>query len=158
LQWQPVAAQFPGRTALAYLFALLLVLAGAAVNWARMCTVGAAVLSALYAIVVVLMHGIDVAQHPAALGAWSGAAEQLALLAGGVAAYACLAAATGHDMLLRVSVLAMGTCLLVFGLAHFFYLDFTASMVPAWIPGGQRFWAAFTGAAHLAAGVALLTG
>ena len=46
----------------------------------------------------------------------------------------------------------------MFGLAHFLYLGFTASMVPAWLPGGQKFWAAFTGVAHLAAGIALLAG
>jgi uncharacterized membrane protein YphA (DoxX/SURF4 family) len=57
-----------------------------------------------------------------------------------------------------VAVIAMGVCLLIFGLAHFLYLDFTASMVPAWLPGGQKFWAVLTGAAHLAAGAALLTG
>ena len=35
LQWQPVSATFPARTALAYAFAILLVLGGAAVNWPR---------------------------------------------------------------------------------------------------------------------------
>jgi uncharacterized membrane protein YphA (DoxX/SURF4 family) len=58
----------------------------------------------------------------------------------------------------RVALISMGVCLLMFGLAHFLYLDFTASMVPAWLPGGQRFWAILTGAAHLLAGVALLSG
>ena len=46
----------------------------------------------------------------------------------------------------------------MFGVAHFVYLSFTASMVPAWLPGGQKFWAVLTGAAHLAAGIALLLG
>jgi uncharacterized membrane protein len=52
----------------------------------------------------------------------------------------------------------MGICLLIFGVAHFIYLDFTASMVPAWLPGGQKFWAAATGAGHIAAGIAFLIG
>jgi uncharacterized membrane protein YphA (DoxX/SURF4 family) len=58
---------------------------------------------------------------------------------------------------LRRAQLAFGACLITFGLAHFFYLDFTASLVPRWIPPGQLFWAAATGVAHIAAGVAILT-
>jgi hypothetical protein len=36
------------------------------------------------------------------------------------------------------------------------YHDFVATLVPAWIPG-RLFWAYFTGAAHGAAGLSLLT-
>jgi uncharacterized membrane protein len=162
LQWEPVAASFPGRTAFAYIFSALLVVAGAAMNWRRSSGVlGAAALVGLYAVVVVLMHGAQIAQHPGVFATWSGAAEQIALLAGGLASYAYLAGAHGgarSALTSRLAVIAMGVCLLIFGLAHFLYLDFTASMVPAWLPGGQKFWAALTGAAHLAAGAALLTG
>jgi uncharacterized membrane protein YphA (DoxX/SURF4 family) len=168
LQWEPVAASFPGRTALAYIFSALLVVAGAAVNWRRSsAALGAAALVALYAVVVVLMHGAQIVQQSGAFAAWDGAAEQLALLAGGLASYACLAGATGvgvrgespHNTLAsRVALICMGVCLLMFGLAHFLYLGFTASMVPAWLPGGQKFWAVLTGVAHLAAGIALLSG
>jgi uncharacterized membrane protein YphA (DoxX/SURF4 family) len=199
LQWEPVAASFPGRTALAYIFSALLVVAGTAVNWRRSsAALGAAALVGLYAVVVVLMHGAEIIQQPVAFVAWDGAAEQLALLAGGLASYACLARASGvggpgamggpgavrepgadvspsgraevaaaaggrgaspHDTRVsRVALICMGVCLLMFGLAHFLYLGFTASMVPAWLPGGQKFWAVLTGAAHLAAGVALLSG
>src|SRR6202011_372756 len=83
LQWEPVAASFPGRTALAYIFAALLVVAGVAVDWRRSAAaLGAAALVGLYAIVVVLMHGVQIAQQPLSFGAWDGAAEQLALLVG----------------------------------------------------------------------------
>lgn len=185
LQWEPVAAGFPGRTALAYIFSSLLVVAGIAVNWRRSsAALGAATLVGLYAVVVVLMHGAQIVQHPGAFVAWDGAAEQLALLAGGLASYAYLAIVRAdvtpgtdvrfgadvgpgvhvgagvrkHAQLSREALICMGVCLLMFGLAHFLYLDFTASMVPAWLPGGQRFWAILTGAAHLLAGLALLSG
>jgi uncharacterized membrane protein len=172
LQWQPVAARFPGRTMLAYLFAAALVLAGACVNdlnpskRRREVVLGAATLAGLFAVVVVFMHGPLIFQRPTLIAAWSGAAEQLALVAGGLATYAYLTRvapwgtarnSTGPD-LGKVAVMLMGLCLLVFGVAHFVYLDFTASMVPSWIPGSQKFWAAATGIGHLAAGVALLTG
>jgi uncharacterized membrane protein YphA (DoxX/SURF4 family) len=192
LQWQPVAAGFPGRTTLAYIFSAALVVAGALVNGRATsaaprsavpgpaalrpaavgsAAVGSAALAALYAVVVIFMHGPQIFQHPGAFPAWDGAAEQLALLAGGLAAYAYLSGAdsglarpSGLGLLgpparlARISVIMMGVCLLMFGLAHFLYLDFTASMVPAWLPGGQKLWAAVTGAGHLAAGIAFLTG
>ena len=50
-----------------------------------------------------------------------------------------------------------GACAIVFGFAHFNYIDFTASMVPGWIPF-KTFWAWATGAGHLAAGLALVSG
>jgi uncharacterized membrane protein YphA (DoxX/SURF4 family) len=187
LQWQPVVAGFPGRTTLAYIFSAALLVAGALVNGRatsaalrsavpgpvalRPAALGSAALAALYAVVVIFMHGPQIFQHPGAFPAWDGAAEQLALLAGGLAAYAYLSGADSGlarppglglrgppARLARISVIMMGICLLMFGLAHFLYLDFTASMVPAWLPGGQKFWAAATGAGHLAAGVAFLTG
>jgi uncharacterized membrane protein YphA (DoxX/SURF4 family) len=172
LQWQPVASWFPGRTVLAYVFAAALVLAGAGVNdlnpskRRREVVPGAAALAGLYAVVVVLMHGPLIFQRPTLVAAWSGAAEQMALVAGGLAAYAYLTRAapwlTARNSSRpdpgKVAVMMMGLCLLVFGVAHFVYLDFTASMVPAWLPGSQRFWAAATGIGHLAAGVAFLTG
>jgi len=145
LQWQPVAPWFPARTLLAYLFAAALLVAGVITQ--QRPKAGVAALIGLYGAAVVLMHGPAVIQNPGAYYVWNGAAEQLALVAGGLA--------MGFG---RVAVKIMGVCLVTFGIAHFVYLDFTASMVPAWLPGGQRFWAAATGVGHLAAGLAFLTG
>jgi uncharacterized membrane protein YphA (DoxX/SURF4 family) len=157
---------------LAYLFGAALVIAGACINDfnpsknRRGVALGAAALVGLYGAVVVFMHGLLIFQHPASFAAWSGAAEQATLVAGGLAAYAFLtqttlasaAPAPFGSTLGKAAVAMMGICLVIFGVAHFLYLDFTASMVPAWLPGGQKFWAAATGAGHIAAGVALLTG
>ena len=46
---------------------------------------------------------------------------------------------------------------MVFGFAHFNYIDFTAGFIPAWIPW-KVFWAWATGAGHLAAGLAFVSG
>jgi uncharacterized membrane protein YphA (DoxX/SURF4 family) len=37
-------------------------------------------------------------------------------------------------------------------------MNLTAPLVPEWLPPGQDFWAYATGVAHVAAGIALLTG
>jgi len=155
LQWQPVPPGVPGRTALAYLFAAALVVSGAALNQGRMARAGAAALCALFG-VAVLLHAPAVVTHPLVVGAWSGLAEQLALLSGAWLAFTMLSSAARAGGRLRLGQLAFGACLIAFGLAHFFYLDFTASLVPPWLPPGQLFWAAATGVAHLAAGLAVL--
>jgi hypothetical protein len=98
--------------------------------------------------------------HPLVFASWNGVAEQLALTCAGLLAYALIkgSAAPRGALLRRLGQRAFGVCLVVFGLAHFFYLKFTAGMVPAWLPPAQTFWAAVTGIAHLLAGVAVLSG
>lgn len=44
---------------------------------------------------------------------------------------------------------------IVFGIDHFLFLSFVASLIPWWIPW-RLFWAAFTGAGFVATGVALI--
>lgn len=51
-----------------------------------------------------------------------------------------------------------GLCLLAFGTAHFLYPAETAALVPKWLPPGPKAWALITGACHVAAGLALLSG
>ncbi len=58
----------------------------------------------------------------------------------------------------RIAWLAFGLCVLVFGISHLAYAKFTASLVPAWLPPSQLFWAYVTGLAQVAAGLALLSG
>ncbi len=60
--------------------------------------------------------------------------------------------------LTRLGQLAFGVCALLFGGAHFFYMNLTIPLVPKWLPPTQAFWAYATGAGHIAAGVAILTG
>jgi uncharacterized membrane protein YphA (DoxX/SURF4 family) len=52
---------------------------------------------------------------------------------------------------------AVAAMLIVFGLTHLQHRAAIASMIPAWLPG-RTAWPWFTGSAHLAAGLALLTG
>jgi uncharacterized membrane protein YphA (DoxX/SURF4 family) len=121
----------------------------------------AAALTAYYAlIVVVLMNGRVMLAHFAEYGAYSGGAEQLAIAAGGLIVYAANARidAALAARLTRLGQLAFGVCALLFGGAHFFYMNLTIPLVPKWLPPNQEFWAYATGVGHVAAGIAILTG
>jgi uncharacterized membrane protein YphA (DoxX/SURF4 family) len=158
---QPVPKNFPGRTALAYAAAAFMLVAGAAIEWRRTVAWGAAALAAYYAlIVVILMNGRVILVHSAEYGTYSGTAEQLAIAAAALIIYAASAKidATLAARLTRVGQLVFGVCALLFGGAHFFYMNLTAPLVPKWLPPTQEFWAYATGVSHIAAGLAILTG
>lgn len=158
---QPVPADLPALTALAYAAAGFMLVAGAAVVWRQTAPWGAAALAAYYAlIVVILMNGRVVLAHGGEFLTYSNLAEQLAIAAGGLIVYA---ASAGIDAALaarlaRLGRLAFGFCALLFGGAHFFYINLTAPLVPSWLPPTQTFWAYATGIGQIAAGVAILTG
>jgi uncharacterized membrane protein YphA (DoxX/SURF4 family) len=158
---QPVPKDFPDRTALAYAAAAFMFIAGAAVEWRRTAAWGAAALTAYYTfIVVLLMGGRVVLRHPAEFGAYSGTAEQLAIAAAALIIYAANARidAALAARLTRAGQVTFGVCAVLFGGAHFFYMNLTIPLVPTWLPPGQVFWAYATGIGHIAAGVAILTG
>jgi hypothetical protein len=158
---QPVPKGFPDRIALAYAAAAFMFVAGAAVEWRRTAAAGAAALTAYFVlIVVILMNGRVALGHYSEFGTYSGIAEQLAIAAGGLIVYAAHAKidATLAARLTRVGQMTFGVCALLFGGAHFFYLNLTTPLVPKWLPPTQVFWAYATGVGHIAAAVAILTG
>jgi uncharacterized membrane protein len=158
---QPVPKNFPDRTALAYAAAAFMLVAGLAVEWRRSAAWGAAALTAYYVlIVIVLMNGRGLLKHYAEFGAYEGIAEQIAIAAGGLIVYATTADidATLAARLTRAGQIAFGVCAVIFGGAHFVYMNLTAPLVPKWLPPSQIFWGYATGVAHIAAGLAIISG
>jgi uncharacterized membrane protein YphA (DoxX/SURF4 family) len=90
-------------------------------------------------------------------GGWQAVAESTVMALGGLLAYARSPGAREAASLARLARLVFGLCLIVFGVSHFVYVKLTASMVPAWLPPSQVVWAYLTGAAQIAAGVAMLS-
>ena len=158
---QPVPKNFPARTALAYAAGAFMVVAAAAVEWRRTAAWGAAALTVYYALfVVILMNGRLLLTDYAVFVTYENIAMQLAIAAGGLIIYATTARidAAMAARLTRLGRLAFGICALVFGGAHFVYMNNTASLVPKWLPPTQEFWGYATGVGFVAAGVAILTG
>lgn len=153
--WQPVPKWFPGRSALAYLSGVSLLAAGCALVAHRHARAAAAFLCAFLCSWVLLQLPPVFAGQEAA---WLAPAETLAVGAG---AWTFFWLGASHSPRRTSAIHAaggfFGVTLLVFGLAHFLYIEFTAAMIPAWIPGRVA-WAWFTGAGHIAAGLSIITG
>jgi len=158
---QPVPKDFPYRTALAYAAAAFMFVAGMAVEWRRTTALAAVALTTYFALVVViLMNGHVLLAHYTEFGPYESFAIELAIAAGGLVVYAATARidAALASRLTRLAQVAFGVCALIFGAAHFVYMNLTAPLVPKWLPPSQEFWGYATGVFHIAAGVAILTG
>ena len=118
---------------------------------------GALLLASFFGLWVVALHLPNAIAGWKHIGAWNAPAEFTFATMGGVALFAS-GAGSMRGTLLRIARILAGASCIVFGLAHFNYIDFTATMVPAWLPPNQTFWAWATGAGHLAAGLALVSG
>jgi uncharacterized membrane protein YphA (DoxX/SURF4 family) len=154
--WLPVPARLPGYHVLTYAAAGLLIVGGLAVNWTRTASVAALTLAALFAFGMLAAEAPHAIVKPGDWGGWQAIAESTVMALGGVLAYAQTRGLDPRPA--RAARLVFGLCLLVFGVSHFVYAKFTASLVPAWLPPSQLAWAYATGVAQIAAGLAVLSG
>lgn len=154
--WQPVPDWVPGRTPLAYVSGALLAAAGAALivnRGARIAAVFIAAFLSFWGIVLQAPHVIAGEE-----AAWLAPAEILAVAAGAWTLFWLGAADSSfRARAIQLGATFFGLMLPIFGVAHFLYIAFTASMIPEWIPY-RVFWAWFTGAGHVAAGLSIVLG
>ena len=160
LVWQPVAAWVPGRMALAYLAAVVMLAGGfgllftATMRWAVR-------LLFVYCIVWALLKVPALIVAPQIEGVWLGFGELAVLLAGAWTMFALLGGVdwrfvTGEDGV-RAARYFFAVFLIPIGLSHIMYVKQTITLVPAWLPS-PVFWAYLTGAGQMACGLGVLFG
>ncbi len=153
LQWQPAPKAAAWRMPVAWLSGAILVLAGAGLLVPRLrrfaATLGAAWI-ALWVLALNLPLAVAAKGNVAAL---LGMAECSAMALG----FAVLALPNEARRYKRVLVATFGLCVLIFGLSHFVYADFTAAMIPDWLPAHLAV-AYLTGAVHALTGLCMLFG
>jgi uncharacterized membrane protein YphA (DoxX/SURF4 family) len=160
---EPVATAFGQPAPWTWLSAAVLLVGASSLLADRTARVGAVALAALFFLWVALLHGPGLIasvknQADDALHTLAFAAAALVLAAG-------VRRPTGGEprwdrLVARAGVAGryvFGLCLVGFGVMHFVFFQFTADFIPAWIPW-HRFWAAATGVAQIAAGLAVLSG
>ena len=157
---QPLPKDFAHRAALAFAAAAFLLVTGAAIEWRRTVAHAAAALVVFYAAAVALVDGPALVASYAVYATYSGIAEQVAIMAAALIVHAASANIdpSRAARMTRIGQVVFGLCALLFGGAHFVYIDFTVPWVPKYLPPSQAFWAYATGVAHIAAGLAILTG
>lgn len=149
----------PHRGILIYIVAIIEILAGVAVLWAKTARAGAVALGAIYFFFTLL--GVPlIIKHPLVYNNFGNFFEQFSYVSGALILYACSAtnSPARTSRLAQFGYYSFGICVVSFALEQLFYLSATASLVPKWIPLGQMFWAIATTIAFALAAIALLTG
>ena len=161
--WSGVPKGFPAREALAYLCAVVSLGSGAGLLWRRTAGNAARALTAYVILWMLLFRVPLVFRAPSSNAAWWVCGETAAMLAGAWVLAIGFAGESGDKgpgfvtgtKALAVARSLFGFGLIMFGLAHFTFLERTVSMVPSWLPWHLG-WAYFTGGAMIAAGVAII--
>jgi uncharacterized membrane protein len=163
--WSGVPKAFPAREMLAYLCALVSLTTGVGLLWERTAAVSSRALL-IYLLAWLLLFRIShIFFAPKALDTWWSCGDTAVMAAAAWVLYAWFAGDRGGQRLglatgetgVHIARVFYGLAMIPFGVAHFTALKDTAGLVPGWLPG-QVAWAAFTGGAFLAAGVAVLIG
>jgi uncharacterized membrane protein len=162
--WGGVPENLPMRQALAYGCAIVALASGLGLLWRTTAAFAARALLAYLLLWLIIFKGQFILRAPLQEVSYQTCGETATIVAGAWVLYARLAAdwdkrwlsvATG-DNGVRIARVLFGLALIAFGLSHFFYVQMTAPLVPAWL-GWPVGWAYFTGGAYLAAGIAVLT-
>ena len=160
---QPFPIWIPWRETWLYGSALLVLAASACLCFSRTAVPSALTLSA-YQLVWALICALPILATPLGVGAWYGFCEALAPLVGAWILYLVLRSQSRGVPLSPASARAVRAAQVVFGLtcvfyggSHFAYADYTASMVPTWLPGRLGL-AYLTGLGHVAAGLGMIVG
>lgn len=160
---QSLLARIPWREVWVYATALVVLAASAGLCFPRTALPSVSTLGA-YQAVGVAISVPQILGSPLSIGAWYPFCEGVTALAGASILYAMLWHKARGPRRLIASEGAVQTAQVLFGLtcvfygwSHFVYPDYTASMVPGWLPGHLAL-AYFTGLGHVAAGIAIVFG
>lgn len=155
----------PGAPALAWLAGIGFVVAGVCIAVGKMARVAAILLGAAFLLRVLVLHLPGLLAHLHDPAQWTPLFEVLAIGSGAWILARTLPSdrlrSPDWDRTLEVAFqigrLLFALSLVVFGVQHFMYAAFIATLIPAWIPA-HLFWAYFIGVVFLGAALSVGTG
>ena len=161
----PIIPWVPRNPWLAYLTGTFLLAAGLSIAANSRAQLAAILLGILFLLCVLFLQISRVAASPFDVGVRTCTFETLAMCGAALTLAGTLPAEESYfrrwesavNGLVKSGPYLFATSSVVFGIDHFLVLGVIVSLVPAWIPGGGLFWAYFTGAAFIAAGLSIAT-
>jgi uncharacterized membrane protein len=153
----------PWRETWVHLCALLLLAASAGLC-VRRTALPSALTIGVYEAVWALLSAPSILSKPLSFGGWYGFCEAMTSFVGAWILYAMLRRQSrGSDVpivderAVRAAQILFGLTCVFYGASHFAYADYTAAMVPNWLP--HRLGLAYlTGLGHVAAGIGIIVG
>jgi uncharacterized membrane protein YphA (DoxX/SURF4 family) len=158
--WRPVPEGAPARDLLAYLSTFVSLGCGAGLLAKRSAAPAALILFIFLSVWTLAFKMPFIVRAPLVEGSYQSNGENWVLIAAAWVLYAQLSKGRNFlssDLAARLAYLLYGLGLIAFGLSHFFYLELTAPLVPAWLPE-PTFWAYATGIIYSLCGLALVIG
>jgi uncharacterized membrane protein YphA (DoxX/SURF4 family) len=157
-----------GGPILAYLVGAFLMVTGLVIVFGKRPRTLATLSGILFLVFIVLFHiPRHIIDHAYTLGDWTNTFKEFAFSGSAMVVAGSLPADHQHsdkkflwiDKLERIMIpfakYPLAIMVFVFGIDHFIYTDFVASLVPRWIPG-EVFWTYFAGVALILAGVGII--
>jgi uncharacterized membrane protein len=158
----------PWITVWAYLAGVALIIAGAIIIFSKNAGMTALVLGIAFLLFFLAFHvtyQLFVSPYSFHFGSWTDALKELAFSGGAfiiAASYPGQRLYTGKSFRTRLAGIFVpygriffSIMMIVFGIDHFLYTEFVATLVPAWIPW-HNLWTYFAAAALIGAGVCIM--
>jgi uncharacterized membrane protein len=149
--WDPIPTWIPAHAFLAYALGAIMVLGGVGLALRQTAALSARVLLASLLVFLVLFKTPVFLSRVRLEVSWLDYGELAVLVAG------AWTLATTNEQHLRAARYLLGASLIPIGLSHFFYIKIATAMVPAVLPFRPDI-VIFTGIAHIAAGLGVLSG
>lgn len=156
--WQRVGANLPFREGLAYLTALVELIAGLALLWRRTAFAGAFTLTIVYSVFTLawVPKYVEDLRNFDPLG---NVFEEFSLVVAGVVLAASFSPTRSIFARFEPNFARLyGLSAISFGVGHIYYMPGMLSWIPKWLPPSQMFWAYATTIGFFLAAVAILSG
>jgi len=154
-------SSIPGLATWAYITGAALVLAGIIITFSKRARMVSLILGVFFFLLFVCFHvyyQVFLSPHDFQLGNWTNPLKELAFSGGAfiiAASFTEQKSLTGNKPLLVLGKIFFSIMLIVFGIDHFLYTEFVATLVPGWIPG-HVFWTYFAAVALIGSGVCIM--
>jgi hypothetical protein len=126
-------------TIFAYAAAVAQIVGGAAILFRRTARTGAIVTGAAY-LVLCLLFVPQIVATPLVFDPWGNFFEQFSLVTGAAIVYVRLSSTWTPATRSRMGRILFGICAATFAIYQAVHPDYTATLVPKWLPPSQMFW------------------